>query len=159
VKKVTSLSYRQLNDWDAKRVLPAGGGRGRAWRRFSPRDLFVIAVLARIRKDFGVPLERLHWLRTFMFRDGANHFRAASQKIEMLGVGVYVVTNLRDFFVMDTDGEMGTTFAQGGLAGDCIWLEVNPLVNGIRALLGEPELPRHGLGYRRRKLLERNDEQ
>ena len=50
--QLAGLSYRQLNDWESKGVLPATADRRERWRRFTPRDLFAAMICAEIRRRF-----------------------------------------------------------------------------------------------------------
>ena len=93
MRAVGGISYRQLNDWDSKGALPTQRVRGSGWRKFDSRQLFVILVLAEIRNQFGVSIEKLAWLQKFMLQDGANHFLAA---VEMMRLGLAVVLFLPD---------------------------------------------------------------
>src|SRR5688572_23058003 len=80
-KEAAGLTYRQLNDWDEKGVLPENESREARWRRFSPREIFALMVCSAIRKEYGVPLKSLKWLSDYMLQEGANHFEAAVQII------------------------------------------------------------------------------
>ena len=71
------LSYRQLNEWDGKGALPNTGREERKWRRFTPREVFVILVCAELRKNLGIPLESIKYVQEFMLQEKANHFDAA----------------------------------------------------------------------------------
>lgn len=152
VRDAAGLSYRQLNDWDAKGVLPESREKEGEWRKFSPRDVFVLMVLAEIRKHFGVPLESLSWVKSFMLQEGANHFQAAVEIMGTLGVSVFIVTDLKKTFFMDPDVEIGKLIQLGMYRGNepahFLAIKVNPLVNRLLACLKEPiQLEAHGLGY------------
>lgn len=152
LREVAGLSYRQLNDWDAKGVLPRSREKDGAWRRFTPRDVFVIMVVAEIRKRFGVPLEMLSWLKSFMLQEGADHFQAAVELIAHLGVSVFVVTDLRKTFFMEPDVEVANLlmmeYYRGNEPDQFLAIKVNPIVNRILACLKNPVyLETHGLGY------------
>lgn len=152
IKEAAGLSYRQLNDWDAKGVLPGSRDKDGRWRKYTPRDLFVIMVLAEIRKRFGVPLESLSWVKSFMLQEGANHFAAAVDLIGGLGVSVFVVTDLSKAFMMVPDIEFGDLMTMGWYRGNdpdqFLAIKVNPLVNRLLGCLKEPiHLEAHGWGY------------
>ena len=53
-------------------------------------------VCNEIRKRFGVPVERLTFVRNFMLQPKADHFREAAELMATLGVGVYLLTDLED---------------------------------------------------------------
>jgi hypothetical protein len=145
VREAAGLSYRQLNDWDGKGALP-GKREGQAgWRRFSARDVFALMVCSEIRKRFGVPVESLRFVRDFMLQEGADHLRAAVE-MKALGLSVWLMTDLRETFDMDTDLEFTNMLALGLLRSDTapgyVFLNLNPLVNKLLAALKKPvQLP------------------
>ena len=100
------MTYRQLNDWDSKGALPNQREQSNGWRKFDPRQLFVVLVCSEIRKQFGVPVEKLAWLQKFMLQNDANHFSAAVEMMR-LGLAVLILTDLSDQFEMDSDREIG----------------------------------------------------
>jgi MerR HTH family regulatory protein len=141
VKKAGGISYRQLNDWDSKGALPSQRARFSGWRKFDPRQLFVILVCAEIRKQFGVPIEKLAWLQKFMLQGGANYFSVAVEMIR-LGFAVLIFTDLSNQFVMDTDVALAESLNQGSCRYDepqsYVLLLVNPLINKMLAALKNP---------------------
>jgi hypothetical protein len=150
VRRVTGLSSRQLNDWDQRGVLPHARTGGAGWRKFSPRQLFALLVAAEVRKQFGVPVERLKWMTDFMMAEGANHLQVATEMIALLGVNVWIATDLEDTFVMDSDLEMQDLFGSGGFSRvkGLVFIRVNPLVDRFLGGGGEAiRLPLHGRGY------------
>jgi len=142
VRKATGLSYRQLNDWDAKGVLPGNRQDETSWRRFSFKELFALLICSEIRKRFGVPLESLRWVQSFMLQEGPNHYQAAVELIARYGFSVWLLTDLRETFVMDSDLELehmfNMSYFRTGVVGGYILLEINPLVNKILACLKNP---------------------
>lgn len=152
VKKVAGLSYRQLNDWDSKGALPNNRKTTSGWRKFSPREIFAIMVSSEIRSKFGVPIESLRWIRSFMLQEGADHYRSAIELIARFGFSVYIMTDLKETFVMDSDLEFKDMFQMGYFRGDepqnYIFIKVNPLVNRLLGCLKKPiELKTHNIIY------------
>jgi hypothetical protein len=141
VRAVGGISYRQLNDWDSKGALPTQPVRGSGWRKFDPRQFFVILVCAEIRKQFGVPIEKLAWLQRFMLQDGANHFVAAVEKMRH-GMAVLILTDLSQQFDMDSDFAIGDLLRLGYCRYDddqsYVLLLVNPIINKMLAALKNP---------------------
>lgn len=132
LRDVAGLTYRQLNDWDSKGALP-GQRQGQAgWRRFSPREVFALLVCSEIRKRFGAPVESLRFVREFMLQEGADHLRAATELMEC-GLSVWLLTDLSETFIMDTDHEFGVLLSNGLCRTDkprgFVLLSVNSLVN------------------------------
>ena len=141
VRAVGGISYRQLNDWDSKGALPTQRVRGSGWRKFDSRQLFVILVLAEIRNQFGVSIEKLAWLQKFMLQDGANHFLAAVEMMR-LGLAVVLFTDLNAQFEMNSDLEIADSLRAGCCRYDepqsYVLLLVNPIVNKMLAAPKNP---------------------
>lgn len=152
LREAADLSYRQVNDWDAKGALPGERGASGSWRRFTPREVFAIAVCSEIRKRFGVPVTKLGFVREFMLQEGADHFSAAVRLMAMLGVGVYLLTDLEETFILDSELEFIGELELGAFGGNdpegYVFLKVNPIVNRLLACLKKPiHLECHGKGY------------
>jgi hypothetical protein len=132
VKDATGLSYRQLNDWESKGAVPNERKDKSKWRKFTAREVFVISVCKEIRDKFKVPIESFGFIRSFMLQKEANHFEY-SLKMMRMGLCVYLMTDLKDFFVMDTDLEFEDLFRLGIFRGEehqsYIFIKINPLVN------------------------------
>lgn len=141
VKDATGLSYRQLNEWDRRGALPETREGDASWRRFSPRDFFVLLVCAELRKRFPVPLEQIKYVKDFMLQDGADHFRAAVE-LMVRGFNVLLLTDFATTFAMDTDVEIGELLYLGMTRDNdpaaFVILKINPLVNRMLACRTEP---------------------
>jgi hypothetical protein len=141
VKNAAGLSYRQLNDWDSKGALPNSREQQAGWRKFSVRDLFVLMVCSEVRKRYGMPLEKLAWLKSFMMQDGADHFEAAVRMMQY-GLAVFIFTDLEESFDMDTDIAIADMLELGYCRYDhphaYIFVCINPIVNKILAALKKP---------------------
>lgn len=152
VQETAGLTYRQLNDWDARGALPPDDARGNKWRRFSPRDLFVLMVCAELRKRFGVPVERLKVVRQVMLAEDADHLSEAARLMARLDTGVWLIADFDETFIMASEVDLDILVQQGLLRGEgqagYVFLRVNPLVNRILSALKDPVvLPKHGRGY------------
>ena len=141
VKNATGMSYRQLNDWDGKGALPSQREQGSGWRKFTPREIFVLMVCSELRKRFGVPLEKLAWLQSFMLQKGADHFQAALHMMRY-GYAVFILTDCERSFDMESDREIGELLKMGYCRYDApqayVLLCVNPLVNRMLKALKQP---------------------
>jgi DNA-binding transcriptional MerR regulator len=141
VWKVGGISYRQLNSWDSKGALPSQRQQSSGWRKFDAKQFFVILVCAEIRRQFGVPIEKLAWLQRFMLQDGTNHFAAA---VKMMGHGlaVLILTDFSQQFDMDSDFAIAdlldTGYCRYDKSKSCILVLINPIVNKILAALQKP---------------------
>lgn len=152
IRKTAGLSYRQLNDWDTKGALPGTRPGDSSWRKFTLREVFAILVCVEIRDRFGVPLHSLKWVQSCMLRDGADHFTYAVRAIASLGVSLYLLTDLKETFIIDHDHEFEDMFRLGYFRGDnpraYIFIKLNPLVNRVLACLKKPiELKTHDKFY------------
>lgn len=149
---LANLTYRQLNDWDSKGVLPAQPKRGRGWRKFTVKEVFAVMVCAEIREKFGLPLERLRWLKGRMLLGRYEIYRASRAIMESAGFPTYLLSDLSSFMVMGGTVSFARTFQEGGIVGKAfnssVLLYLNPLVNRLLAYEegGEP-IPDHGRGY------------
>ena len=141
VRKAGGISYRQLNGWDSKGALPRQRARNSGWRKFDPKQFFVILVCAEIRKQFGVPIEKLAWLQRFMLQYGANHFSAALEMMKR-GLAVLILTDLSRQFDMDADFAIGDLINMGYCRYDepqsYVLILVNPIINKMLLALKDP---------------------
>ena len=142
LREAADLSYRQLNDWDEKGALPPSRSDKSSWRRFTPREFFVILVSAFVRKRFGIPLESIAWLQKNMLKDGADYFSAALQSMTYLGMPVLLLTDFKSTLVMDHPFDLSDLLTHGLLSGDSetgfVLVKVNALVNQVLSYLEEP---------------------
>lgn len=152
VQKTAGLSYRQINDWDSRGALPHTREEKEGWRRFSPRDIFVLAVLNEIKTRLGIPLERLQFVRESMLTDDINYLYWAVQLMATLGVGVWLVTDLQESCILQSELDLQLFMDSGYFGGEepaeWVLVKVNPIVNRLLATLKNPvHLPSHGKGY------------
>lgn len=157
VQDLAGLSYRQLNVWSARGVLPGEGGRGAGWRRFSGRELFALAICVEIRRFFGVPVGRLGRVIEAMRDETTDMLVEAAALSAETGAAVWLVTDLEDTCVLRAEAELAEFIGQG-FRGDSpaglLWIKVSPLVRRLVARLREEEIPS---GVRR--MLETPEEQ
>ncbi len=153
VQDAAGLSARQQNDWDSRGLLPHEREGEEGWRRYTPREIFALMVCTEIRRQYGTPVEKLKWVQQFMLKEGANHFEAAVRIMSLLGVGVWLCTDLEETFILDSELEFTMLWQDHHFGASreraFLFVPVNPLVNRLLACLKEPvELEAHGLGYR-----------
>jgi DNA-binding transcriptional MerR regulator len=141
IRAVGGISYRQLNDWDSKGALPNHRAKRLGWRKFDPKEFFVVLVCAEFRKQFGVSIEQLAWLQKFMLQDGANHFSAALKMMQH-GLAVLILTDLSTQFDMDADVAIGDYLSMGLCRSEKpqshLLLLVNPIINKMLKALKQP---------------------
>lgn len=140
----TGMTYRQINDWQSKGVLPDERKSNKKWRTFTSREVFVMMVCKEIRDKFGVPLESLNFIQRCMLKKEANHFNYAFDMMLNYGFAIYLLTDFKDTFIMDTDLEMEDLFKLGFFRDDdpeqYIFLKINPLINKMLEMKNLPQL-------------------
>ena len=140
IRETVGLSYRQLNDWESKGVLPSKKRSKAGWRKFTPREVFVLMVCKEIRDKFGVPLEKLSFIKSFMLKKEANHFQYAVEFMCKFGMTIYLLTDLKETFIMDTDAEIEDLFRMGMFRGSdeqgYLLIKINPLINKLLSFRG-----------------------
>ena len=140
-KDLAGLSYRQLNDWDSRDAIPGERKADRSWRKFTPKDLFILMVCAEIRRLYGVPVEKTRYIRNFMAKQDANHFAAAVQMMNM-GLHVFLLTDFAKTFIMDSDLEFLDLMHHGYFRAErttpFIFLRLNEIVNRLLGLMKDP---------------------
>lgn len=152
-RDLAGLSYRQLNDWEERGALPGDEGeRDGGWRRFTPKQIFALMVCGEIRRLYGTPVERLRFVRECMMGDGTDHL-AAAIRLMQAGLHVFLLTDLEETFVMDSDLEFKDLMRDGFFRVDIVrpfhFLRLNHLVNNLLSALKEPiQLQPHDAVYR-----------
>jgi hypothetical protein len=152
VKGATGLSYRQLHHWQTKGAASADREDERGWRNYSLREVFVIMIAQAFRDEFGVPLERLSWMRDFMLQEPANHFKYVYETATKRGMTVFLLTDLKETFVIGTDIDIAEQFELGYFrhAEDdaaVFILKLNPILNRLLERMKQPALPLGQNGY------------
>jgi DNA-binding transcriptional MerR regulator len=141
VKDVAGLTYRQLNDWESKGAVSGDEQRGEGWRKFSARDVFALMVCSELRKRFGIPLEKIKFVHEFMRKKGVDHLYAAAEMMN-LGLSVYLLTDFKETFVMDSDLEFEIRMTYGHFREDhpqaYVFIRLNDIVNRLLGALREP---------------------
>lgn len=150
--KITGISYRQINDWDSRGVLPGNRDGNRDWRRFNLKELFILMICVEIRREFGVPVERLKWISDHVNQPRFNHLLSAYQIMDEYGVPVMLLTDLRSVFDLESALNFSKFLKEGYFSGEeldkYIFMKVNPLVNRLLSVLETPtNLPMHARGY------------
>jgi|GEM_PF-1093057 len=143
VKEASGLSYRQLNDWEERGALPETEDRGSKWRKYSPRELFMIMVLAELKKQYNTPIEKLIFVKDFMTQEGANHLAAMVEKFYFLGSSQWLITDFEETFIMDTEFEVKDMFALGYFHTDepkaYTLMNITPLVQKFMKAVSKEE--------------------
>lgn len=157
---LAGLSYRQLNDWEGKGAVPAERSQEGGWRKFTPKQIFALMVCNEIRRLYGTPLERLRFVRGFMMDAEANHLEAAVRLMQH-GLHVFLLTDLEETFVMDSDLEFADDMRHGYFRAEetrpYIFLRLNEVVNRLLTATTQPSpLKPHDGAYRVKDLVDKS---
>src|SRR5439155_4997525 len=113
---------------------PTTGNLDRLFRDKAEINFFV-------RKRYGMPLEKLVWLKSFMLQEKADHFQIAVRMMQH-GLAVFIFTDLEESFDMDADIAIADMLELGYCRYDhphaYIFICVNPIVNKILTALKQP---------------------
>jgi len=144
LRGIAGLTYRQINDWEAKGVIPRSREEDSQWRTFSLSQIFGLAVLAEIRRKFGVPLESLRWLGSVLMADDSKHLYQSVGQMVMTGVPAMLVTDLQKTFHIANSIELGEILADRSFpppdAGAFIMIKLDDVAKQVLDLAGAPPL-------------------
>ena len=147
IKEISGLSYRQINDWDKKGILPAQereSSNAWQWRRFTGSNTIQLSVLAKLRKT-GLPVIDLKELHKWM-KDGESSTSEYIKEQIAHGHTVFLSTNLKDRFFFNSDGEkdisemMLLAYNEHGGMGIVLQISINDIVNDILKTLNQKPL-------------------
>jgi DNA-binding transcriptional MerR regulator len=145
VQDMAGLSYRQLNVWTARGVLPGDGDRGGGWRRFSDCQLFMLMVCVEIRRQFGVPVGRLRRVRALMLEQNTDYLDAAARLLAKSRSPIWLVTDLEDTFALKPESDIAPFVSDALREGDApqgfLWIKVSPLVKRLLTRLEQDQIP------------------
>ena len=156
-KELAGLSYRQLNDWDARGAVPTERDKEGGWRKFTVKQLFALMICNEIRRLYGTPVERLQFVRSFMMREKANHL-ATAIRLMAHGLHVFLLTDLKETFVMDSDLEFTDYMEHGYFRVEetrpFVFFRLNEIVNRLTGAMKKPMQlkPRDGVYQQKAKL-------
>lgn len=143
VRENAGLSYRQLNDWEARGVLPEDNDRGSGWRNYTPREVFLLMVMGAFRRQYGIPVEKLKYIKECMLQEGADHLRYSVEKISMLGTSIWLITDFKETFLLDTELEISDMYSLGFFHSEephgYFLMNLTPLVQKLMKVL-RPEI-------------------
>lgn len=101
IQKTAGLSYRQLNDWDAKGAVTSNRTNSEGWRKFTAREVFALGVCAEVRRQFGVPLPALVALRRYILDGKSDHSQIARHGVVTHGASVWLMSDLKRVFAIE----------------------------------------------------------
>ena len=151
VQRAADLTYRQINDWDSRGALAHDRSSERDWRKYSAREIFVLMVCNEMHRRFGIPIQRLSFVRRWMLQEGVDHLQAAIKLMTILGVGVWLMTDLEETFILDSELEFDALMQDGFFSAAeskaFVSLKVNPLVNRLLNVFDLEGFDEQGRGH------------
>ncbi len=147
VKKISGLSYRQINDWDKKGILPVQEREKSdawRWRRFSGFNTIQLCILAKLRKT-GLPVIDLRELH-FWMKDAERTMSEYIKDHIASGNKVFLSTNLKDRFFFNSDRDKDISemillaYNEHGGMGIVLQININDIVNDILKTLNQKPL-------------------
>lgn len=134
VRDLAGLSYRQLNDWEARGTAPTTRGSGAGWRRFTGQQMFALMVCAELRQRFGIPVERLRFISDTLARAEAGHYEEATD-LGSNSTPTWLVTDLSRWLDVHAGRNLAEKIAERlddpVIDGALLWLNVSPLVTRL----------------------------
>jgi len=147
IKDICGLSYRQLNDWELRGVLPEYFDRGEGWRKYTFYEVFIISVLAELKKQFNTPTKKLIFVKDQLVRKGSGRLNALMFFV-ILGTSQWLLTDFEDNFILQSEIEISEMFEQGHFTtaehAAYVFLNLTPLIQKMGGLSVEGELPFDG---------------
>lgn len=133
-REVADVSYRQINDWDSKNVLPKKERDKDSWRRFSGVDIIRLTIISKL-VELGIPIQRQKKLIEWMNKPEAMSWLV--KKISW-GFSMFLVTDLEGNIGFDDESE---AYDFVFLIGDevdhpTVVLPLNKLIGDVAKKLG-----------------------
>jgi hypothetical protein len=106
----------------------------------SLREMFSLCLMvcSELRNRFGISLEKIKFVHDFMRKEGADHLHAAVELMN-LGLSVYLLTDFKETFVMDSDLEFEDLMTYGYFRADhpqaYVFIRLNDIVNRLLSAL------------------------
>jgi len=104
-KQISGVTYRQINEWDSKGVLPCRKREKKNnWRQFTGSDVIILSIISALR-DMGIPMFKLKKLHDWINQEKTLKF--ILKYIYQFNSHVYLVTDLEDYYILpDEDVEI-----------------------------------------------------
>ncbi len=153
LKNATGLTSRQINDWDARGMLPNARTKESGWRKFSIQDIFTIAVCATMKERFNLPLDSMRSLYDVYQESGDNFsFQRAVKNVLSFQLPNILFTDLKTIFLMENPVSLASFFEGGTLSikgmDSALVLNLGPILQAIITALPFPAaLPNDTDGY------------
>lgn len=149
---LTGVSYRLLNSWEREGLIPdTREGKGQ-WRRFTVHQFLGVMILAELRRKFDIRLADLRWVGQQLLRQDSRLLFEAAGKISGAGLPVLLLSDLKNFALIDTTTAISEFMASDRFArepeGAFVILKINSLVKKLMEEFGvQMGFEEHGFGY------------
>lgn len=131
VRELANISYRQLNDWEAKGVFPPKRMKVDGWRRFDIDEVFALMICSEIRNTFGVPVETLGSLYSFITNGEDAYLRKwVDECLDKPDQQLFLLADLKEFLTIGTFEDFAGRFNMSpaqDMANGYLLLRLNPL--------------------------------
>ena len=146
VKELCGLTYRQLNDWDTKRsLLPENEDRGEGWRKYTLHEVFIISILAELKRKFFTATKKLLFVKERLSSKGDGHMNAMMVHVTLVGVSQWLITDFEDSLEMVSELEISDKLNQGFFHSEdqvgFVMLNITPIIQRMASFLTEKETP------------------
>jgi DNA-binding transcriptional MerR regulator len=144
IKTITGLTYRKLNDWEKKGIIPSDRNVKEGWRYFTPSEAFAIAVCAELRKRMDLSFEKLKWIcmRLLAKQVGEPVLIYSLQQLARYGGNVCIFTDSRRVLVVEHEIIVKQWIAAGHMVeaesiDDFIFMKLNLIIKRLVSTIFE----------------------
>jgi DNA-binding transcriptional MerR regulator len=78
IRKITGMTYRKINDWETKGIIPKTRKENERWRRFGFMETMTIAICCELRQKFGIEINQLKAVSKSVLKRPSNNMRLMS---------------------------------------------------------------------------------
>lgn len=135
---ITGLTYRKLNDWDNKGIIPADRKGKEGWRYFTPSEAFAIAICSELRLRMDLSFEKLKWIcmRLLAKQAGDSVLIHALRQMARYGGDVCVFTDSRKMLAVEHEIIVQQWIAAGRLVeaealDDFIYMKIKTIIERV----------------------------
>lgn len=137
------MTYRQINDWQSKGLISDYRTNNKKWRMFTAEEVFVMMVCKEFRDKFGVSLESLNLIITYLQNNETDAIKYVLD-LCIYGYEVFLLTDLKELITVQSDIWIGKFITTGLLrdydANNIMLLRLNPIINKMLEMNNLPQL-------------------
>jgi DNA-binding transcriptional MerR regulator len=138
IKNITGLTYRKLNDWEKKGIIPSDRNVKEGWRYFTPSEAFAIAICAELRERMDLSFEKLKWIcmRLLAKQAGDSVLIHSLRQIARYGGNVCIFTDSRKMLAVEHEIIVEQWIAAGRLVeaeavDDFIYMKIKSIIERL----------------------------